>query len=421
VRRFELAAFAALWTLGVACGDDGSTSDTVEDMTVPDERDAAMAEDLGTVEEDGGMDPTDMYVPDPDAGPVTCDEEGATRAVACGACGLRQETCQDGEWTATGDCLGEGECSPAAVDEEDTPMCGSRARICSDACTWSGWTMTSDDGECVAGAERSTSDGCPPDQSKEQTCSATCEWVDDTVCEGECGPLRTTPAHQEEVCVPAGTFIRGDDFFADAPETTVSMSAYVIDRYPVTNRRFRACRAAGACLGDLALAYWEDRLVDDTYLDHAVHMATYDQAVAFCNWDGGRRLVTEAEYEMAARGPAPRDNIYVWGDTYSCGTWPLPDCTDPVLPLAPVGTYPQLAGYYVDEITAGRTGAWVSDWFWDDYFTHPASLTDPTGPTSGTYRVRKSGGDNSANIRIGNRSGAPSAMGGWTFRCSRTP
>ena len=409
-----VGACALLCVFALACGDDaGDGTTTVGDAAAP--VDSGAMVDMAEPGDDAG--PPDLG--QPDLGPPPCEAEGATRVGSCGNCGMQQQTCTAGIWGPTSDCLSEGECAPGALDQEATDMCGERQRLCSAECAWNDWSTTIPDGECAAGASRTTGDGCPTDESKDQTCSSTCEWADDTTCESVCGPLRTSPMESEEVCVPAGPFIRGDDLLY-SPSGTVMMSAYVIDRYPVTFRRYRACRAAGACLGELSTAEAEARVDDAAYQDFPVRRARHAQATAFCAWDGGRHLTTEAEWEKAVRGPAPRANVYAYGDAYVCSNWPDGSTCGDRAPYAPIGSYPAMDGFYIDDTAIPHAYQWMSDFFHPDYFTWPSSLNDPMGPAGGTNRVYKDSIHRGPfYTRISNRYEESPVYGGAAFRCAR--
>jgi formylglycine-generating enzyme required for sulfatase activity len=121
-----------------------------------------------------------------------------------------------------------------------------------------------------------------------------------------------------------------------------------------------------------------------------VHVA-YEDAVAYCAWDGGP-LPTEAEWEFAARGGAA-GNLYTWGNEFQpAGKWmanthqgrfPLTDAgADGYKGIAPVGHFPPNA-YGLHDI-GGNVWEWVSDWYRADYYAQLAAqggvVRNPKGP-----------------------------------------
>jgi len=174
------------------------------------------------------------------------------------------------------------------------------------------------------------------------------------------------------------------------PEVEIEMSAYYIDRYPVTNLRYRACVDAAICSSpnntDGAAAF-ADRSRDD----YPVGGLTWAQAGQFCTWDG-RALPTEAQWEKAMRGDASLGTpAYPWGDSMDCTRLNNFDCTavwDGVRRNA--DRYDALPGtaspFGVEGL--GLAVEWVDDLYRDDYYFTPASrLPDPVGPAPGSPGV----------------------------------
>jgi formylglycine-generating enzyme len=122
-----------------------------------------------------------------------------------------------------------------------------------------------------------------------------------------------------------------------------------------------------------------------------VHVA-YADAEAYALW-AGKRLPTEAEWEMAARGGLTA-KLYAWGDdlhpegrvmanTHQ-GHFPDEDTAkDGYAGLAPVASFaPNAYGLYD---VAGNAWEWVSDWYRPDYYAELARggvAHNPQGPST---------------------------------------
>ena len=246
-----------------------------------------------------------------------------------------------------------------------------------------------------------------------------------------CGELRPgTSSDDGEVCVEAGTFTMGSsearvpaNYTAHGPAHSVTLSAYVLDAKEVTVGRYRACVSAGDCAQPTtepqgctysASAGSADRL--------PVTCVSWSDASTFCEWDGGRRLPTEAEWERAARGAS--GTTYAWGNDVSClnavfgGTILCPEHGG--LEPKEVGSTPRGASAEGALDLTGNAWEWVADWFG---VYGSGAATDPVGPSNGASRILRGGNwqtspaDAAAFMR---RAEAPNAIGPTSFRCARS-
>jgi len=254
-----------------------------------------------------------------------------------------------------------------------------------------------------------------------------CDLVDHD-CNGlvDDGPACVAPVPVPgRVAVPAGPFIMGSDHGApdEAPVHTVVVSTFWLDRHEVTNTRYAACVRAGACVRPaLASSRLRPHYFDDPrFGDYPVIFVSWEQADAFCRFDGGR-LPTEAEWEKAARGPAPSRRIYPWGDD-------APDCRHanmggPSSCLGDtdlVGRRPAGASPYGALDLAGNVWEWVADRY-DRHWYARSEAVDPRGPAEGNLRVMRGGcwESGAGNLRVSCRKAdLPQA---WAdnvgFRCA---
>ncbi len=311
-----------------------------------------------------------------------CDSPGDTRIIDCGYCGQASQECGlDLLWDYPAVCLGEGECQAGALEEAYCDICGLRIRLCSAECTWGAWDSSACFGDCFPGAQDISTDNCELGLHRPMVCGVDCTWEPDGECTGACTELPRTGSTEfaDEVCVEGGLFYMGNPDPAAPSEQTpmhlVALSPFIIGIHEVTVGRYRACVQAGFCSEPES---WTDCTYYRNNSDHfPVTCVNWAQALEYCNWDGGRTLPTEAQWEKAARGPYPRELTRPWGEELTT--------TDHV-PLSDsvyVGSYPLDVSYYGVEQMCGNVEEWVYDWLGDYSETQDPPLLDPLYPPFG--------------------------------------
>jgi formylglycine-generating enzyme required for sulfatase activity len=206
---------------------------------------------------------------------------------------------------------------------------------------------------------------------------------------------RRLPFEPETVLIPAGEFIMGSDAGrnVEEPSHPVSLPAYRIGRYPVTNREYQAVVQDSRRSSPRD---WKGDRYPEGKGDHPMVWVSWHDAIAYCRWlseQTGRpyRLPTEAEWEKAASWDPEAKNKrrYPWGDEYDsqkCNTSEsgIRDTT-PVSKFSPEGE----SAYSVADM-AGNVLEWCQDWYGDYYYRRSPS-ENPSGPESGVGRVLRGG------------------------------
>lgn len=220
---------------------------------------------------------------------------------------------------------------------------------------------------------------------------------------GHGGPMGRIPVGSYQIGY-GGPEARPSD--REGPVRRVDQAAFAIDRYPVTNAQFTlfadqtGYRTTAERVGwsfvffaqlhpqaqnhvrppEFGAPQWwlavegaswrapDGRGSDHRARpDHPVTHVSWDDAAAYCRWSG-RRLPTEEEWEIAARG-GREGALYPWGDeltpggAHMCNIWqgrfPVENSGDDgYLATSPVGTYPP-NGYGLYDLS-GNVWEWTA-------------------------------------------------------------
>ena len=159
------------------------------------------------------------------------------------------------------------------------------------------------------------------------------------------------------VLVPGGTFTMGSDSGEplERPAHTVRLSTYYIDQYEVTAERFRIFVDKTQSLAQPTGKRQTDEKQGDKASGEPAVFVSYRDAENFAIW-AGKRLPTEAQWEMAAR--STEGHRYPWGNEPI--NWSRPR---EFHQIDPVGSYPQDVSTYGVFDMAGNVEEWTRDRF----------------------------------------------------------
>lgn len=230
------------------------------------------------------------------------------------------------------------------------------------------------------------------------------------------GPTELTP----QATVPAGDFIMGSNrtdteglqqryglesplFVGEHPEHKVTLPAFKMDIYEVTNGQYKEFLIKARGQGTVPTAWgfngyglarsqadamdveklrmiasehfqldMDTKAMDKPALIEAMFKkqkemdklpvtgVSWNDANAFCKWRG-QRLPTEAEWEKAARGQKGLE--FPWGNEWDAKRTNTGDNEDWEEGVAPVGAYKDNASPYGIYDLSGNAWEWVNDWY----------------------------------------------------------
>jgi formylglycine-generating enzyme required for sulfatase activity len=225
-------------------------------------------------------------------------------------------------------------------------------------------------------------------------------------------------ASSEMVLVPAGNMQFGYSIFSGT-RGTVFISAFMLDKYEVTNAEFQRFIDAG---GYSTRAYWSfdgwnrkvaynwtapsgwntaGSYVGASYPGFPVSGVSWYEAEAYANFVG-KRLPTEAEWERACG-----TRVYAWGDTMDSRRVNFANSGDPN------DNFPTPVGYFNGTVyqnifqtrnspspygaydLMGNVAEWIRDWSSPPGSTLSTNYSgggvDPVGPSSGSYKMIRGG------------------------------
>lgn len=182
--------------------------------------------------------------------------------------------------------------------------------------------------------------------------------------------------------MPAGEFTMGEGHDAHS----VYVGAYYVATYPVTNSAYQEFVDA---TGHPPPKHWSHGRWRQLLGDHPVVNVSWYDAATYCRWLTGvngqvHRLLTEAEWEKAARGTDGR--VYPWGDDFDetrCNSWEAGNGR-----TMPVDAFAAGASPYGVIDLVGNVWEWCSSL----YAPYPYCADDGReNPEAGGWRVLRGG------------------------------
>ncbi len=237
-----------------------------------------------------------------------------------------------------------------------------------------------------------------------------------------------SPSLTEMVVIEGGTFLRGSHNGArdEMPRHAVNLPSFAIDIHPIMNEQFVLFLTAMGGEKDVnnheMIRLRDSRIrkhtgkltIESGYAKHPVVGVTWYGGVAYAKWIG-KRLPTEAEWEIAACGGLEGAQFPTGDDIERSQANFFSSDTTAVMSYPPNGF-----GLYD---SAGNVYEWCMDWYGYHYYETSLQEPDhPQGPLQGVYRVLRGGCWKSLkeDMRTSHRHrNNPGVMNGtYGFRCA---
>lgn len=204
-----------------------------------------------------------------------------------------------------------------------------------------------------------------------------------------------TASESGMVFIPSGEFLMGSTEregrlgfsigVDEVPQHRVSVDAFFIDRYEVTNRQYQefvdATGHSAPVDNSMGKYSWKENSPLPDQEDLPVTQVSWYDAGAYCKWTG-KRLPTETEWEKAARSTDGRQ--WPWGNKFhenACNTKHITQGE-----ILPVGSVPDDRSPYGVFDMCGNVSEWTSSW----YLPYPKSSLKRES-FGETYKVTRGG------------------------------
>lgn len=224
----------------------------------------------------------------------------------------------------------------------------------------------------------------------------------------------------EMIYVKGGTFMmgateeQGDDAYGDEkPVHSVTLSDYYIGKFEVTQELWE--KVMGTTIRQQRDKEDSRYILAGVGSDYPMYYVNWEEAQEFCKKLSqltGKTYVlpTEAQWEYAARGGVKsRGYKYSGSNTIGNVAWYGDNSSSSTHPVAT--KQPNELGLYD---MSGNVWEWCSDW--KGYYSSK-SQSNPTGPSTGSYRVVRGGSwhDFARRCRVSHRNGINRSLRGSNY------